>query len=164
MTSKKVLDLYNLFKENGIVVWIDGGWGVDALLGKKTREHSDLDIAVSRKENLKILKLFKNNGYKEEKRSDSSEFMYVMKNEAGNCIDVHVFEYDKNGKNIYDIEYPLGSLTGTGIIDGQQVNCIEKNFMFKFKTGYEPKEKDLLDVRALSKKFGFELPERYAKK
>ena len=25
-------------------VWVGGGWGVDALLGEQTREHSDLDL------------------------------------------------------------------------------------------------------------------------
>ena len=48
MTSDKVLDLYNWLNENNIAVWIDGGWCVDALLGRQTREHADLDIAVHR--------------------------------------------------------------------------------------------------------------------
>lgn len=26
--------------------WIAGGWGVDALVGKQTREHRDLDLAI----------------------------------------------------------------------------------------------------------------------
>jgi lincosamide nucleotidyltransferase A/C/D/E len=163
MTSDKVLDFYNWLKVNGIAVWIDGGWCVDALLGKQTREHADLDIAVHRKDNVKLRRLLENNGYKEEKRFDSSEFMYVMKSEAGQLIDIHVFEYDDSGKSIYGIEYPFGSLTGTGMIDGQEVNCTDPSFMFKFKTWYEPKEKDLHDVWALSEKFGFKLPSGYAK-
>ena len=163
MTSDKVLGLYNRFRENGITVWIDGGWGVDALLGRQTREHADLDIAVHRKDNSKLRELLENIGYKEERRDDSSEFMYAMKNGVGIVVDIHAFEYDENGKNIYGIEYPFGSLTGTGIIDGQEVNCIAPRFQFRFKTGYEPKEKDLHDVRALGKKFGFKLPSGYAK-
>ena len=102
-------------------------------------------------------------GYKEEKRFDTSEFMYVMKNESRQEVDIHAFEYDENGKNTYGVEYPFGSLTGSGIIDGQIVNCTNPTFMFKFKTWYEPKEKDFHDVRALSENFGFELPSRYAK-
>jgi lincosamide nucleotidyltransferase A/C/D/E len=27
-------------------VWIEGGWGVDALLGEQTRPHDDLDFGV----------------------------------------------------------------------------------------------------------------------
>lgn len=30
----------------GIRVWVDGGWGVDALVGRQTRHHDDLaDLA-----------------------------------------------------------------------------------------------------------------------
>jgi lincosamide nucleotidyltransferase A/C/D/E len=162
MTSSNVLNLYNWFKQNGIAVWIDGGWCVDALIGRQTREHADLDIAVHRKDNAKLRRLLENDGYNEVIRSDSSEFMYVMEDETGISVDIHTFEYDDNGKNIYGIEYPFGSLTGTGIIDGQEVNCIDPEFMFRFKTRYEPKEKDIQDVRALSEKFGFELPGKYA--
>ena len=162
MTSDKVLDLYNRLKENGMTVWIDGGWCVDALLGKQTREHSDLDIAVHRKDNAKLRQLLERDGYNEEDRDDSSEFMYYMKNEAGDGVDVHVFEYDENGKNTYGVEYPFGSLTGTGIINGQEVNCTAPNYMLQFKTWYEPKEKDIHDVQVLCEKFGFELPTRYA--
>gem|GEM_PF-513353 len=163
MTSESVSNFYNWLKQNGITVWIDGGWGVDALFGRQTRDHADLDIAVQRKDNANLRQLLENNGYKEEKRDDSSEFMYFMKSEAGQGVDIHAFEYDENGKNIYGIQYPFGSLTGTGQISGQEVNCIDPKFMFQFKTGYEPKEKDLQDVRALSNEFGFELPEKYAK-
>ena len=163
MTSDDVLNLYNLFKEHGITICIDGGWGVDALLGRQTREHDDLDIAVHRKDNVNLRQLLENSGYKEEQRDDSTEYMYFMKNKAGQGVDIHVFEYDEHGRNVYGIPYPFGSLTGTGIISGQEVNCTDPKFMFQFKTGYEPKEKDLQDVHALSEQFGFELPVGYDK-
>jgi Aminoglycoside-2''-adenylyltransferase len=46
MTAKDAIKLYKLFDQHGIKVWIDGGWGVDALLGHQTRKHDDLDIAL----------------------------------------------------------------------------------------------------------------------
>jgi lincosamide nucleotidyltransferase A/C/D/E len=161
MTSCYVLSLYNQCEKNGITIWIDGGWGVDALLGFQSREHDDLDIAIHHNDNAIFRRILEHDGYMEELRFDSSEFMYVMVNEAGQSVDIHVFEYDENGKNIYGIEYPFGSLTGTGVIDGQDVRCIDPEWQFQFKTGYDPKEKDIHDVRALSVKFGFELPARY---
>ena len=47
MTADKVHWFLDLFDELGIKVWIDGGWGVDALLGECTRKHQDLDIIIS---------------------------------------------------------------------------------------------------------------------
>ena len=41
-----VVALLIVFERNQLEVFIDGGWGVDALLGKQTRPHSDLDIAL----------------------------------------------------------------------------------------------------------------------
>lgn len=163
MTSSEVLDLYNWFKENGITVWIDGGWCIDALLGQQTRDHQDLDIAVQRKDNTKLRQLLEGSGYKEESCDDSSEFMYVMKSDAGQSIDVHAFEYDESGKNIYGVKYPFGSLTGKGKINGQGVNCIDPEWMFKFKTSYEPDENDYHDVKLLCEKFNIPLPDVYKK-
>lgn len=160
--SSYVLALYNRLKERGIAVWIDGGWGVDALLGEQTRAHADLDIAVHRDHNARLRRLLESEGYTEEMRDDSSEFMYVMKSPDGECVDIHAFAYDENGGNLYGVAYPFGSLTGTGAIDGQAVNCTAPAFMLQFKTWYTPREKDLHDIRALCAKFGFAVPEGYA--
>jgi len=161
MNRDIVITIYNRLQNAGIEVWIDGGWGVDALIGFQTREHEDLDIAVHRKDNPALRKLLESDGFREEHREDSREYMYVMKNADGVWVDIHVFEYDENGNNIYGIAYPYGSLTGTGLIDGQAVQCIDAEYQFIFKTGYEPKEKDIFDVRALCEKYGFDLPDRY---
>ena len=42
MNASDVVELLNRLEEHGIDVWLNGGWGVDALLGHQTREHDDL--------------------------------------------------------------------------------------------------------------------------
>jgi lincosamide nucleotidyltransferase A/C/D/E len=84
-----------------------------------------------------------------------------MKNLEGLQVDVHVFEYDEYGKNVYGIEYPYGSLTGKGTLEGQEVNCVAPEWMFRFKTAYQPAEKDVSDVHALAIKYGLEVPESH---
>ncbi len=161
MTSDDVLDIYNLFNQNKITIWVDGGWCIDALLGKQTREHPDLDIAVQRKDNTRLRELLESKGFQEQKRNDSVQWMYVLRNGDGKQVDVHAFEYDDAGKNVYGIEYPYGSLTGKGTINGQEVNCISPEWMFKFKTAYKPKDKDKSDVNALANKFGYSVPDSH---
>jgi hypothetical protein len=39
MTSSALVDLLRLVEGAGISVWFDGGWGVDALLERQSREH-----------------------------------------------------------------------------------------------------------------------------
>ncbi|HEX6737122.1 MAG TPA: aminoglycoside nucleotidyltransferase, partial [Vicinamibacteria bacterium] len=46
MRAEEVVALYALLAERGVRVWVDGGWGVDALLGEQTRPHKDLDALV----------------------------------------------------------------------------------------------------------------------
>jgi len=161
MTAQDVLDIYNSLKAESITIWVDGGWCVDALLGEQTREHPDLDIAVEHKDASKLKELLTARGYKEEPRNDTTEWNYAMTDAQNRLVDVHVFEFDEQGANVYGIEYPKNSLTGTGTINGQLVNCIAPEWMFKFKTAYVPKEKDLKDVRALAEKYGYDIPESH---
>lgn len=164
MEANDILNLYNLFEENGIEVWIDGGWGIDALLGKQTRPHKDLDIAIYHKDKPKLLKLLKDRGYKDVGRDDISDWNFVL-SDGEREIDIHTFIFDDKGKNIYGTAYPKESLTGSGTINGVSVKCIPPEWVIKFhaEAKYEPKEKDIQDVNAICDKFGLELPKNYKK-
>ena len=41
-----VVTLYRAFAAADAPVWLMGGWGIDALLGRQTRRHHDLDVLV----------------------------------------------------------------------------------------------------------------------
>lgn len=159
MDADDVINIYKLTRENGIDIWIDGGWGIDALLEKQTRPHNDLDIAVDRKDLVKLRNLLTKREYKEKEDSNAAEWNFVLADNQGHEIDVHVFEFDDQGNNIYGIKYPKESLTGTGTINGQHVNCIALEYVLQFHSNYEPKEKDFKDIKALCDKFGVEPPE-----
>ena len=46
MQAEDVIELYALLLEHGVRLWVDGGWGIDALLNRQTRPHKDLDAFV----------------------------------------------------------------------------------------------------------------------
>ncbi len=46
MTPAAMVELMQLFDSAAIEVWLEGGWGVDALLGTQTRPHEDVDIIL----------------------------------------------------------------------------------------------------------------------
>ena len=46
MPAAEAAHLLRALDDAGVGASIGGGWGVDALLGQQTREHSDLDIWV----------------------------------------------------------------------------------------------------------------------
>ncbi|MFE4718463.1 nucleotidyltransferase domain-containing protein, partial [Streptomyces sp. NPDC056728] len=45
MTGESALSVVSALDSHGVRFCIGGGWAVDALLGKQTREHSDLDTS-----------------------------------------------------------------------------------------------------------------------
>jgi lincosamide nucleotidyltransferase A/C/D/E len=49
MSSEDTLELYDSLEHLGVRIWLDGGWGVDALLAKQIRTHKDLDIVIQEK-------------------------------------------------------------------------------------------------------------------
>lgn len=84
-----------------------------------------------------------------------------MQDSSNRRLDIHVFEYDEEGKNSYGIAYPFGSLDGHGSINGQQVQCISPEWMFRFKTAFEPAAKDRQDVASLAAQYAWEIPRNH---
>jgi hypothetical protein len=46
MVETDVVEILGWLSAASVDVWLDGGWGVDALVGEQTREHNDLDLIV----------------------------------------------------------------------------------------------------------------------
>jgi lincosamide nucleotidyltransferase A/C/D/E len=46
MSAVHVSQIVGLLERKELDVWVDGGWGVDALLQESTRPHRDLDLVV----------------------------------------------------------------------------------------------------------------------
>ncbi|MET0896569.1 MAG: aminoglycoside nucleotidyltransferase [Mycobacterium sp.] len=150
MTSHEVLVLYRAAARSGIRLWIDGGWCVDALVGEQTRQHDDLDVAVNRDDVTRLVAVFSEVGYRQCDLS-TSEWNFVMANDRGQRIDLHVFHFDAAGHLDYGVAYPARALRGIGVINGEQVECITAESMYQFKAGYEPAAKDRSDIRQLEK-------------
>ena len=166
MEAQTVLSIYNSFERLGVKIWLDGGWGVDALLEYQTRDHNDLDLVIEQKNVQQLRDIFSH--FKEIKREIARPHNFVLADEVGNEIDVHVIEIDQQGDGIYGPKangemYPAASLTGTGKIGDQGVRCISAEWSLKFHSGYELKEKDYRDMNALCTKFNLELPREYEK-
>jgi lincosamide nucleotidyltransferase A/C/D/E len=161
MKAKDVVEFVQLLNQHDIDVVVDGGWGVDALLGEQTRPHSDLDIAVEHKDVPQIRALLEARGYKDVPRDDTRDCNFVLGDDEGRLIDFHSYTFDAEGKLIFGVEYPYDSLTGTGTINGFPVKCIPPKWMVKFHTGYPLDDGDYHDVKLLCQKFGIEIPEEY---
>lgn len=161
MSAEVVVHLLRLFEQHGMVVVVDGGWGVDALLGEQTRSHADLDIAVEHKDVPKLRGLLEARGYKDVLRKGTWDCNFVMGDEQGHEVDFHSYTFDARGTLVFGVPYPLESFTGTGSIHGYPVKCISATWMVKFHSGYELDENDYRDVSAVCRRFGIPLPDEY---
>lgn len=137
-----------------VKIWLDGGWGVDALVGRQTRLHSDLDIVIQKKDLTKLMTWFKQNDFFPIQRGDTSPHNFMYGDKRARFIDVHVIELDLQGNGIYGRKidqqmYPAAALTGKGKVGGVLANCISLEWLIKFHSGYQLRDKDHHDLNLL---------------
>lgn len=161
MSAQAAVEIVKLFEKNSYEIVVDGGWGVDALLGEQSRPHDDLDIAVQHSDVPGIRVMLADQGYTEVPRNDSWECNFVMGDEHGHLIDLHSCTFNQQQENIFGVAYPYESLQGHGSILGYPVRCIPPEWMVKFHTGYKLDENDYRDTRLLCQRFGIPLPHEY---
>ena len=162
MEAGEVVSIYRLLDSHQIPVWIDGGWGIDALIGHQTRPHNDLDIAVEHRHVAKLREILFEQGYVPvASPPGQQDFMFVLQDKLGRKLDVHSFTFDAAGNHLYGVQYPAASLTGTGTIAGLEVRCVSLEYVLIFHGAYEPDEEDRKDIQALVNRFGVRPPKNY---
>ncbi|HEX8174652.1 MAG TPA: nucleotidyltransferase family protein [Pyrinomonadaceae bacterium] len=163
MSSAALIELLLLFESAGIPVWLDGGWGVDALLQRQTRTHKDVDIVLPVKDVPKLRELLSAKGFavREGKPPDS----FVLADGAGLEVDVHAATFDESGNGIYRMQngedwvYTAEYLSGQGKIDGKSVRCLTPEAQVSCHAhGYTLAENDYRDMELLAERFRLELP------
>ena len=165
MTENDVVDLLQKAKNKGVEVWIDGGWGVDALVGHQTRTHNDIDIFIQKKDATPFIKMLCSNGYRETKMEYTTIDHTAWCDDHDRTIDLHLFEFAEAGTLRFENEtYPSHILNGKGLIGGIAVCCLTPEAQILYHQGYEQKEKDSHDVLLLCKTFGLATPKEYENK
>jgi lincosamide nucleotidyltransferase A/C/D/E len=165
-TAADVLAFLDLMAAQGVRVWIDGGWAVDACLGAQTRRHDDLDIVIEERDLSTAVAVLRGCGYESVPRGDTCPWNFVLGDDAGREIDFHVIVLDPLGNGRYGPpengqSYPAAALVGTGRIDGRPVACITPEWLVQSHTGYQVDETDWADVSALCARFGVPVPAEY---
>lgn len=151
MSADRALTLLSLLTDAGLDVWVDGGWGVDALVGYQTREHGDLDLGVVRPDLPRALEVLATVGYAV--TDDRYEQIAVQLAHAeGHRIDLHPSTPVAGGGtvqtefygNTYYIPPPVA-----GRIGGRAVRCLPLSTQFRTHTGYELRPQDHHDLELL---------------
>lgn len=161
-TEADLLAFLDLCAELRIDVWLDGGWGVDALLGRQTRPHGDVDIVVQAKDEPRLRAALDALGFELVPTDDQRPWNYVLGHPDGRRVDFHVIVVDRNGDGIYGPPengdaYPAAALKGIGTVGGRRVRCLTAEYQIESHTGYRLGPQDLHDVRLLHEQFGVPL-------
>jgi lincosamide nucleotidyltransferase A/C/D/E len=134
-------------------VWLDGGWGVDALVGEQTREHKDLDLIVRDAHELRMREVLATHGFMQVRGVPQN---FVLADERGREVDVHPVRFDEqgNGHLLSEDGEPFGhspeAFAATGRISGYRVACLSADAqMSNHSWGYEPGDTDVHDMRLL---------------
>ncbi|MCU0280566.1 MAG: hypothetical protein MUE66_01775, partial [Acidimicrobiia bacterium] len=90
MTAADVLQVVGLLKGAAVRFWLDGGWGIDALIGRQTREHDDLDLALAAGDRAAFETTVGRVGFREAYRD--LDFNPVYADPAGRRVDVHLVD------------------------------------------------------------------------
>jgi lincosamide nucleotidyltransferase A/C/D/E len=159
MTEADVLAVLDALDAAGIESWLDGGWGVDALLEEQTREHEDVDLVLRVSDVAAMRSALAPLGFELNRGDPESNF--VLRDGAGREIDVHPVRFDEAGNGIYRMEngedwiYPAGGFAGRGWLGGREVWCLSPDVqMLGHAGGYEPHWTDFHDMRLLNARFG----------
>jgi lincosamide nucleotidyltransferase A/C/D/E len=127
MDSQALLAVIGRIEADGIDVWLDGSWGVDALLGCQTREHDDLDLVVELGHASRIIELLDGLGYSLVAGAPPRSFVLV--DARGRQVDVHPVTFIADGGGVYQMddgkEWPAGEgFTGRGSVDERPMRCL----------------------------------------
>ena len=156
------VEIISYAEDNGINIWLDGGWGVDALLGMETRAHNDIDIFVEKINSKKFVEIIKEKGFAEITEAYTTTSHTVWKDAKDRIIDLHIFEFTEQGYLIFEGEtYPASVFDGIGKIGDKVVRCIDAENQVLFHLGYEHDENDIHDVRLLCEIFNIPVPNEY---
>jgi lincosamide nucleotidyltransferase A/C/D/E len=164
MTSERVLELLGALRSAGVSAAVDGGWGIDALLGRQTREHEDLDLVVAVGDVDRICATLAISGFA--LAEDHLPVRFVLRNATGEQLDFHTVRFDEHGGGVQpqpgggSFRYPPEGFV-RGIIGFDSVSCISAEVQLLCHLGYAPTPKDAQDVLQLCRAFGLTIPALY---
>jgi lincosamide nucleotidyltransferase A/C/D/E len=165
VTADRVLELLAVLRSGGISATLDGGWGVDALLGRETRPHEDLDLVVALSDVPRIHEALRPLGFA--LHEDHLPVRFVLRRN-GEQLDFHTVSFDAEGGGVQpqpgggSFRYPPEGFV-RGRVRGVSVPCVSAPVQVLCHLGYEPTHKDAADVLQLCRTFGLQVPDAYSR-
>lgn len=165
MNPGQVIEVLARLDAAGVTVWLDGGWGVDALVGEQTRPHDDLDLAISRRECTLAQEALAGLGFAHAPDVEPGlPARLVLRAADGRQVEFHPLVFDVDGNGWQELPdggwglYPADGLRGRGEIAGHAVRCTTAELQLRHHLGHPLTDRDRHDLLLLARRFGLPLP------
>ena len=158
MSGADVLKVVTALESAGVGVWINGGWGVDALVGEQTRPHDDLDVFISSGHIGLSQKALLPLGF--ELMIDELPQGFVLRDASDRRVDFHPLDIQPDDRGIHrqlngeTWELAAAGFVDSGVIHGSAVRCIPVEEQAREHVGYELREVDRHDMALLNERLG----------
>ena len=152
MALSEVLRVLDRLDAAGVPHWLEGGWGVDALIGRQTRPHRDLDVDLDATRESLALEVLDELGYQIETDWRPNRVELVASGRG--WVDVHPLTFDQQGNAVQaaldgGFHTFLASYFRRGHLGDRQVGCFSVEAQRLFHTGYEQRPVDTHDIALL---------------
>ena len=165
LDASDVLVVLDQLDREGLVVWLDGGWGVDALVGRHSRPHQDLDLVIARHDCAAAQAALAGLGFQPDLAAVPGwPAQLLLADAGGRRVDLHVVVFDGHGNGWQELgggawgAYPAEGLTGVGVVGGRQVRCLTPQLQVRHHLGYALDASDHHDLALLAERFGVAVP------
>ena len=152
MLLAEVLSVLQALSEAGCRFWLEGGWGIDALVRYQTRPHRDLDVDVDARDETLTLSVLADLGYTIE--TDWRPNRVELVSPGRGWVDVHPLQFHESGDAREAAlgggwhDFPLSYFT-QGRFGDFSIPCVSAAAQRHFREGYELREVDKHDLGQL---------------
>ncbi|MFD1948266.1 nucleotidyltransferase domain-containing protein [Nocardioides aestuarii] len=152
MELEEVLRVLDRLDEAGVSLCVGGGWGVDALLGRPSRDHRDLDLLVDATAFEEAVETLAALGYARE--TDWLPVRLEVAAPGRGWVDLHPVDVDAGGHGVQQgpagttYEDAAGDRT-LGTLGGRPVPCLTRQAQLRLHAGYDPRPQDRADLALL---------------
>jgi lincosamide nucleotidyltransferase A/C/D/E len=152
MKEPAVIELLRALAERQISVWVAGGWAADAVVGRQTRAHGDLDLAVDAAHLEDVMALLDELGFSV--TVDWLPARVELTAQDGRRVDLHPVRFAIDGSGSQaglagaSFHYAADAFS-QGVIAGYAVPCLGAQQQLRFREGYELREVDRHDLELL---------------
>jgi lincosamide nucleotidyltransferase A/C/D/E len=163
--ASDVVAILDQLDRAGLVVWLDGGWGVDALLGRRSRPHQDLDLVIARRDCPAAQAALAGMGFQHDRTAvPGLPARLVLVDGGGRQVDLHPVVFDEHGNGWQDLggdawgDYPVEGLAGVGMVGERRVRCVTADVQVRHHLGYPLGAAGRQDLALLAERFGVAVP------